>query len=205
MSVPDDDEPLDLDRVDQEIRINNLRNQIEDITGEELVMGKANDLPPELEEEFLAHVLAMEEHGDGIPFEVLEKEGVPLPSPDELDDAAVNDALWKLIHACAKHRLFFYHTDHLSDCEFYSYLWSDGLREEMMGFGLPYGNTHLDIIGSGSDEHITLGLRSTTMTRIAPGGQRISLTSRFRHTRNLPMTVIGFCPRRSTSNGSKAK
>lgn len=159
MSVPFDDQPLDLDRVDQEIRINNLRNQIEDITGEELVMGKADDLPPDLEEEFLAHVLAMEEHGDAIPFEVLENEGVPLPSPDELDDAAVNDALWKLIHACAKHRLFFYHSDHLSDREFYTYLWSDGLREEMMGFGLPYGNTHLDIIGSGSDEHITLGLR----------------------------------------------
>jgi hypothetical protein len=159
MNTPSEDEPLDLDRVDQEIRINNLRNQIEDVTGVELVMGKANNLSPDLEEDFLAHILAMEEHEDVKPFGVLEAEGVSLPSPDELDDTGLHDVLWKVIHACAKHRLFFYHTDHLNDRELYTYLWNDGLREEMMGFGLPHGNTHLDIIGSGSDEDITLGLR----------------------------------------------
>jgi hypothetical protein len=159
MKEPSEDDPLDLERVDQEIRINKLRHQIEEVTGEEFISGKCEDTSPDLEESFLEHVLAMEEHGFTRPFDVLAKNGVALPPPDELDDANLSDVLWKLIHACAKHRLFFYHTDHLSDRELYTYFWSEGLREEMMGFGLPYGNTHLDLIGSGSDDDITLGLR----------------------------------------------
>ena len=104
MPSPSDDEPLDLDRVDQEIRINNLRNQIEDLTGEEFVMNKASDLPPDLEEEFLAHMLVIEECAEEPAFGVLEGEGVSMPAPDELDDAALHEVLWKVIHACARGR-----------------------------------------------------------------------------------------------------
>ncbi|MEZ0276305.1 MAG: hypothetical protein ACAH88_15455 [Roseimicrobium sp.] len=159
MNTPADDEPLDLDRVDQEIRINNLRNQIEDVTGEELVMNKASDLPPDLEEEFLKHMLIIEECAEEPAFGVLEAEGVSLPSPDELDDAALHEVLWKVIHACARHRLYFHHTNHLSDREFYSHLWHEAFRRGLTGFGLPYGNCQYDMIGTGSEEHILLGQR----------------------------------------------
>src|SRR3954468_11521502 len=159
MNAPSDNDPLDLDRVDQEIRINQLRNKIEDVMGEEFISGKSDDLPPEIEESFLEHVLAMEEQGFTRPFDVLAKNGVPLPPPDELDDASISDALWKVLRASAEHGLLIYHTDHLSDRELYGYLWRDGLREEMMGFGMAGGGCYLDVIGSGSDEDITLGLR----------------------------------------------
>jgi hypothetical protein len=33
MNTPLDDDPLNLDHVDQDIRINQLRNKIEDVTG----------------------------------------------------------------------------------------------------------------------------------------------------------------------------
>lgn len=159
MSAPSDGEPLDLDRVDQEIRINNLRNQIEDITGEELVMHKTDDLPPETEEEFLRHMLIIETCAEEPAFGVLEAEGISMPSPDELDDAALHEVLWKVIHACAKHRLYFHHTNHLSDREFYDHLRYEALRRGLTGFGLPYGNTQYDMIGTGSEEHILLGQR----------------------------------------------
>jgi len=38
-------------------------------------------------------------------------------------------------------------------------LCEDALREEMMGFGLPFGSCHLDVLGSGSDEDTTLRMR----------------------------------------------
>lgn len=114
---------------------------------------------PNVEECFIKHALSMEAHGFIRPIDVLARNGVPLPSPDELDDAGVHDALWKLIHACAEHRLYLYRTDHLSDHELYSYLWSEGLRREVMGFGLPNGNVHLDVIGSGNDEDTLIALR----------------------------------------------
>jgi hypothetical protein len=159
MSGASDNDPLDLDRVDQEIRINQLRLRIEDVAGGEFTSIGDPNVAPELEESFLEHVLEMEEHGFMRPFDVLQKAGVALPAPDGLDAAAITDTLWKLIHACAKHGLFMYHTDHLSDRELYTYLWSDGLREEMMGFGMPGGGCFLDVIGGGSDEQITQGLR----------------------------------------------
>jgi hypothetical protein len=159
MTPPSDDEPLDLDRVDQEIRINNLRNQLEDIAGGELVMGKASDLPLDLEEEFLKHMLIIETCSEEPAFGVLEAEGIAMPAPDALDDATLHDVLWKVIHACAKHRLFFHHTNHLSDREFYEHLWHEAFRRPLTGFGLPYGNTQYDMIGTGSEEHILIGQR----------------------------------------------
>jgi hypothetical protein len=122
-------------------------------------MGGDPNLEHGLKEAFLEHVLAMEEAGFTRPFDVLRKNGVALPSPDELDEASLSDALWKVLRAAAEHGLVIYHTDHLNDRELYAYLWGDGLREEFMGFGMPGCGCCLDIIGSGSDEDITLGLR----------------------------------------------
>jgi hypothetical protein len=56
-------------------------------------------------------------------------------------------------------RLFLESTDHLADRALYSWLWHDALREELMGFGLPFGNCHLDVLGGGSEEDIILRMR----------------------------------------------
>ena len=68
--------------------------------------------------------------------------------------------LWELIHELAKRRLFLHSTDHLSDRELYTWLWSYALREELMGFGLPFGQCHLDVLGGGSEEeNVILSMR----------------------------------------------
>jgi hypothetical protein len=156
--VPDDD-PLGLDSVDREIRMDKLRREIADVAGVEMVNGRIGDCDPKLEEAFLEHVLALETHGFVRPFDTLVRDGFELPPPEKLEDAALTAILRKLIHALAACRLFLHSTDHLSDRALYTWLWSDGLREEMMGFGLPMGNCHLDVLGACREEDIILQMR----------------------------------------------
>ena len=155
----DNDDPLNLEGVDREIRIEKLRREIDEVAGGEMMSGKTADCDPEIEEAFLEHVLALETHGFVSPFETLTKEGLDLPPPDKLDDATLNTKLWELINILARRRLFLHNTDHLSDRELYTWLWSDALREELMGFGLPFGNCHLDVLGGCSEEDLILSMR----------------------------------------------
>ncbi len=153
------DDPLGLKRVEQEIRIEKLRQEIHEVTGEEMLTGKAEECPPELEEAFLEHVLELETHGFVRPFEALVRDGFNVPPPEELDDAALTSKLQELITELARRRLFLERTDHLSERELYSWLWKDALREELMGFGLPFGNCHLDVLGGCSEEDIIIAMR----------------------------------------------
>ncbi|MGO8836369.1 MAG: hypothetical protein ACLQAH_18860 [Limisphaerales bacterium] len=154
-----DDDPLGLDHADCEIHIEKLRREIAEVAGDDMVNGSMGDCDPKVEEAFLEHVLALETHGFVCPFDALTSDGFELPSPKKLDDAALTAKLRELIHALAARRLFLHNTDHLSDRELYTWLWSDGLREEMMGFGLPMGNCHLDVLGACREEDIILQMR----------------------------------------------
>ncbi|MFN9974759.1 MAG: hypothetical protein ACK58T_33195, partial [Phycisphaerae bacterium] len=88
------------------------------------------------------------------------KAGVTLPPPESMDDATLHAKLWELIHALASWSSYLWHTDHLSDRELYTDLWSDILREPVAMFPSGSGwNNHIDMIGSGSDEDIEIGLR----------------------------------------------
>ena len=156
---PSENDPLGLNAVDQEIRIQKLRDELEEMTGGQMVEGKISDCTPEIEEAFLDHVLALETHGFVSPLDVLIRNGFQLPPAEKLDDAVLTTKLWELIRELATRRLFLHNTNHVSDRELYTYLCEEGLQEEMMGFGLPFGNCHLDLIGSGSDEDITLSMR----------------------------------------------
>jgi hypothetical protein len=153
------DDPLGLEPVDREIRVEKLRREIAEIAGGEAFSGKTADCEPEVEEAFLEHVLALETHGSVCPFDVLTGEGFALPPPGTLDDAALTAKLWELIRALAARRLFLHCTDHLSDRELYAWLWGDGLREELLGFGLPEGNCHLDVLGGCSEADLILQMR----------------------------------------------
>jgi len=156
---PPQDDPLGLEGVDREIRIEKLRREIDEVAGGEMSSGKVADCDPKFEEAFLENVLALETHGFASPLDALVKDGFDLPSPEKLDDTALTAKLWELIRELAKRRLFLHCTDHLSDRELYTWLVTDALCEEMMGFGLPFGNCHLDVLGSGSEEDIMLSMR----------------------------------------------
>lgn len=151
-------DPLGLDAVDRQIRIQAMRAQVE-----ELGMSEGDvspDIPPETEEAFLGSVIAYESAPSTTHFARLEQAGVQLTPPDELDDAAVTGKLWEVIHALARLDTFLEYTDHLTDRELYAHLWWSSLREDTPCFP-PGGGwvCHLDVIGSGSDEEADMYLR----------------------------------------------
>lgn len=178
------DDPLGLQPVDREIRSEKLRREIQEVAGTEMFSGKVTDCNPEVEEAFLEQVLALETHGFVCPFDALTRDGFELPLPEKLDDDALTAKLCELIHALAARRLFLHSTNHLSDRELYSWLWSDGLREGLMGFGLPIGNCHLDVPGACTERTLFCKCAITRTRRNAPVSRPIFPTSPCRRARN---------------------
>jgi len=150
----------ELEKVDRRIRIERLKEEVEEICGGEMVAsGGEEDEDSPIVEEFWKRVLAFERAPRGTHFAQLHKAGVALPPPDSLPDAALHAKLWAVIDKLAELRVFLYHTDHLSDRELYDRLWDDLLREETVLMPPdPDSACHLDIIGSGSEEDVQIGL-----------------------------------------------
>jgi hypothetical protein len=152
------DDPLGLNSADREIRINRLKQQLEQLSGGQVAFGPA-DCEPEIEEAFLQHVLAFESEEGIRPIDVLKRDGFDLKPPQELTGIALADQLQKLIHALAGYRVFIERTDHLSDRELYSWLWEDVLPGDYPGLGVIGGNWHVDVLGGCSEEDLILAMR----------------------------------------------
>ena len=142
---------------DQEKRIQRMREEIEKLGG---TFGCDADMPADLEEEFLKHVLEYE-HAEPITlFQLLVNSGFEIPVPHSLDDAELARTLKELAEKMASVGAYLTNTDHLSDRELYQYLFDDGLREEATLF--PENDSYayvIDLTGSGSDEDMQTFLK----------------------------------------------
>lgn len=154
-----DDEPPDLDRIDREIRINELKHQADEFAGGDMVAYEAEDAPAELVEGFWQHVVDYERAPDTSTYEQLTRAGIVLPHPEELDDAALTAKLWEVVHVLAARNTYLERTDHLSDRELYTTLVEELLHEVTKDFDGPGWNQHIDILGGCSQEDLELGLR----------------------------------------------
>ena len=150
-------DPDDLDRIDQEIRINELKHEAEELAGGEMTFWESDDCPPEVAESFWQNVVDSEKEPWTSPFEQLTRAGFALPEPAGLDDGQVSALLKDLFARLAEIRTYVTSTDHLSDRQLYERLWGDVLREAMMV--MPGGTYHIDMVGGGSEEDIDLHLR----------------------------------------------
>jgi hypothetical protein len=93
------------------------------------------------------------------PFDTLVAMGIELPPPDDLPDGQLSAKLWEVIEALAFLGAYLEHTDHLSDRELYSQLWSEELREASLFLpNDPDSAWHIDFVGSGSEEDVALFL-----------------------------------------------
>src|SRR5262249_36371789 len=77
---------VDRDNVDRDLRLEKLRREIKELGGGEVVLGKASDCDPGIEEAFLEQVLAFETGEGVVPFDALEKEGLKFPPLEQLND-----------------------------------------------------------------------------------------------------------------------
>jgi len=154
------EDPEELDHVDRDIRINELRHQAEELAGGDRPSYEDPDTPPEILEQYWQNVVAFETAPRTTPFEQLTKAGVTLPPPETMEDAALSAKLWEVIRALARLRTYLSSTNHLSDRELYEHLWHEVLREA--GPELPPDSgwvTHLDLLGSGSEEDLYLHMQ----------------------------------------------
>jgi hypothetical protein len=154
-----EDDPLNLNPLDREIQIEQLKAQLKKIAGGNVIFGESPGCDPAMQEAFLEHVLEFESQVSIRPLDALISDGFDVPAPEQLDDAALTAKLWELISALADRHLFLERTDHLSDRELYTWLRDDALREEYEGFGVMMGDWHLDILGGCSEEDLVLSMR----------------------------------------------
>jgi hypothetical protein len=151
------------ERIPEE-RIEDLKRQAEELCGGQMEIGTLDDypseVPAEVEEGFWKHVVDYEEAPWTTNFQQLEKAGALLPSPDSLKDQELTAKLWELIQKLALLHVFIEQTDHLSDRELYTHLWTDSLREETKALPLAANSAyHIQILGSCSEEDMLLYLK----------------------------------------------
>ena len=117
---------------EQILRMAELRRQITDLAGEPVAEARAPDMPLDMQERFLKHILAFHEQPERPLRDILsERTGQTFPSWKELDsEEAIHSELWRLIRALAEIRRFLAETDHLSDAQCYRLLDNTILEEE---------------------------------------------------------------------------
>ena len=155
-SPPPDEEA----EIDRQIRIEKMKEELDQITGGESCSGGSGSISSALEEAFLEQALAFERAELDTDFNRLVRRGVALVPPVELDDSALNAKLWEIIRDLAEMRCFLYDTDHLNDRELYEWLWSTGLREETPDrSGMPDAAWHTSPIGASDDNDTAIWLK----------------------------------------------
>jgi hypothetical protein len=153
MAKPDNED-------DQEKRIEDLKRRAEELSGGEMEVSDLDDYPAEVEEAFWKHVVAYEEAPWTTNFKQLEQAGVELPAPDSLKDEELTAKLWEVIQKLALLHVYILQTDHLSDRELYTHLWTDSLREETPAMPLAANYAcHIQLLSGGSDEDNHLYLK----------------------------------------------
>lgn len=150
----------DSELVDQIFHIEEMKRELSERSDGQMIMGNMSDeLTPEIESQFLEHVLAFEDAAQITHKALLARDGVALPAPDELNADELALKLIEIIHTLAEHHIYIENTNHLSDRELYTRLCEDILNEWEPD--LPADNPmncHIDLVGSGSEEDICLWL-----------------------------------------------
>ncbi|MEO1971203.1 MAG: hypothetical protein ABGX07_06585, partial [Pirellulaceae bacterium] len=95
-----------------------LRDALEPFFDESVDRIDVTSMPTNIENEFLASMLAWEQ-APVLPISRWFEPELTLPHPDSLDEIALHETLWDTIHQLYARRIILEFTDHLSDRELY--------------------------------------------------------------------------------------
>lgn len=101
-----------------------LRDELEPYLDESVELVDVQNMTTQMENEFLASMLAWE-HAPVLPISKWFEPELKLAHPDTLNDDELRDALWKTIGRLCEKRIVLEYTDHLSDRELYCLLYRD--------------------------------------------------------------------------------
>ena len=141
---------------EREQRIAAIKEQLRRIAGGKMICHESPSMSLEQREQFWERVLACESEGPYTSdFERLVKRGIELPAPDTLDDTSLAVKLWEVIHALDELHVLLECTNHLSDRELYTQLWTHSLRVEVpVSDNDGDGDWHLDMVSTGSESNV---------------------------------------------------
>lgn len=141
-------------------KIEDLKRQAEELCGGQMEAANLDDCPEETEEAFWNYVVEYEKAPWTTNFQQLEDAGVSLPEPDSLNDEELTAKLWEVVQKLALLHVYISQTDHLSDRELYTHLWTESLREETKALPLEANcMCHIEILGGWSEEDTQLYLK----------------------------------------------
>jgi hypothetical protein len=106
------------DEVEQLLLNAQLRTELEPFLDEATDLLSMQRVPLEIENDFLASMLAWE-RAPALPISRWFSPELVLPHPDSLTDSQLNRLLWDTIHRLHVQRIVLEFTDHLSDRELY--------------------------------------------------------------------------------------
>jgi hypothetical protein len=143
------------DELEQLLRNAELRDELEPYYDESIARVNVQHLPLNVENEFLASMLAWEMAPVLPIYRWFEPELRP-PRPSALNDADLHDILQDVVQKLYEKRIVLDFADHLTDREFYTLIYRDILpsREKKIDSGNNY--LHWDCAGAGGDPEVWL-------------------------------------------------
>ncbi len=104
------------DEVWMQQRIQQLRNQLDEMSGGTAMFGGMGEqLPPELELQFLEHVRSFEAAETTTLRKILSEEGYRMATADTLSELEISTEVWEVLQRLADIHCYLDATDHLSD------------------------------------------------------------------------------------------
>lgn len=150
------EDPHDPDRAGRPDRIEALRRRAAELAGARAA-DEADDGPPLIVERFWQAVLDYETAPVVTDFELLTRDGLDLPPPEDLTDDDVSAKLWQVIRQLAHRRTFLERTNHLSDRDLYARLWHKFLRDQHPDLPVDESNAwHIDLLGACTEADVYL-------------------------------------------------
>jgi len=154
------------DDVEQLLRNAELRDELEPYYDESISRVNVQHLPLNVENEYLASMLAWETAPILPIYKWFEPELRP-PRPGALNDRDLHDILWDVIEKLHQRRIILDFTEHLSDRELYCLIYRDILpsREKKIDSKTTY--LHWDCAGASGDPEVWLRYYATPEERQA--------------------------------------